>query len=648
MLKKALVAIGVLCCLALALPGLSQAGFVDDLKQAGRQIKSDINKATDYVAGGKKPNTEGLPAGVHSRLKKINKELDLANKALAKGVGSKADRAARAERHMTTAKRNQAEIEKRYAGKYKNDHPYMVKTMKRMAAMEAAIQEGLAGEPAGQAASQPAANPASGPAVAAASAKPAPSGKLPSSVMRGLRMAKEELQKAKRVTSKGESGSMVDWAIKQAAMHTNAAKKHLANIQEKYADQAPPSHPEIAAVSKQIEDMESRVATLAKKTASAKEAVVGAKAADEAASKQWEDKLAPFDRSDSDQKFGVVFNDDAAKWNLNKARFDKFLVVWQQYRAAKFPGGKSGALQGLEQRLARAKDYFETMHGKWAKKNQEASANLGGIVFSKSPINPNAPANLTTSFKTGDYIYGLIQTKQSFKQIFSGRDKTRVMIDAKIDGKKMHAQFIILSKPADQNGTKLPFEIAPAPGQMKAYGNPDITYGRSTDTMHQGPMELTHKLSELSPGKHTFSFNIKYYSKVWAQGSFTIEGSDYSFYAGLHKKAKQAVGGATVLPSARMKNPGIEDTMKKLLTGAGWKVYRLNIVDKDWWTDRVSGGNSAVKSRHMDAAVMAKDGQGYYYKKVRFHQPMTISGWGKLYISRTGGRIDVPESNKDK
>ena len=91
--------------------------------------------------------------------------------------------------------------------------------------------------------------------------------------------------------------------------------------------------------------------------------------------------------------------------------------------------------------------------------------------------------------------------------------------------------------------------------------------------------------------------------------------------------------------------------MKALLENAGWPpVYRLNIVDKDWWIDRVSGGNSPVKSRHMAAAGLAKGSDGkYFYKICTFHQQMLITGaWGQLELTHQGQPVPVPEGNIDK
>ena len=162
---------------------------------------------------------------------------------------------------------------------------------------------------------------------------------------------------------------------------------------------------------------------------------------------------------------------------------------------------------------------------------------------------------------------------------------------------------------------------------------------------------MTMILSKLSPGKHRFEFFIQYGQDVYAKGYFTIEGSDYAFYADLHKKAKQAMFKNATLPPAKMQNKSMEKTMRSLLINAGWKdIHRINIVDKDWWIDRASGGNSAVVSRHMAACALAKDKDGScFYKRVTFQQDKLITGgWGKLEISHQGSKIKIPKENIDK
>ena len=185
---------------------------------------------------------------------------------------------------------------------------------------------------------------------------------------------------------------------------------------------------------------------------------------------------------------------------------------------------------------------------------------------------------------------------------------------------------------------------------MTAYSDPGREYGSSTATLRQGPNELTHHLAQLEPGRHSMSFDVTYFGTVWSAGSFTIAGDDFRKYAALHEQIAEGVAGAVTLPAAAMTNRSLAAEMQSLLENAGWEdIHRVSIVDKDWWTDRVAGGDSAVQSRHIAAAALARDDEGYYYKVCTFHQDKLITGgFGELYLSHQGDRVPVPEANIDK
>ncbi len=91
--------------------------------------------------------------------------------------------------------------------------------------------------------------------------------------------------------------------------------------------------------------------------------------------------------------------------------------------------------------------------------------------------------------------------------------------------------------------------------------------------------------------------------------------------------------------------------MTNLLLAAGWKnVYRLNIVDKDWWIMRASGGNSAITGRYMDAAALTENPKGtFYYKRCSFQQNKLLSGgFGPLFISKQGEAVPINKKSIDK
>lgn len=644
MFKQTKILWPVLLLLAglLVIPAAAQAGFLDDLQKAGRQSQRDIRQLGRDVKGlvgadqgsssSASSRKSGLPGGVSSRLKKINTELDKAESAMTKGAGSDQDRAKRAQRYLTTAQRYRSEIERNYKGKFPPDHPDVKAVDERLAKVEQAIAS------AGSASAEATAS-SSGSGQATPPA--ASGGKLPSAVSHRLKSMYRDLDRSEKVAEAGHAD--------QARYKLNEAKTYLDEIKSKYGDKAPADHPDMAKALARYSEVEAKVKAAESKAGAAQ--ATKQQARQSAANKrelceQWEKKLQVY--TQGPKGLHPYATDDSALITKWKGYYDEASALRAELAKVPFEGGKCPGLKSNEELLARYMGNFEGIYAAYQKKHAEAAAVLGSIVFSKSPINPASPSGLTTSFQAGDNIYALVLVKKSFAEIFK---KEYVRIDVTIDGKKIHAQFIKMQKDADWAKKTLLFEIAPAPDKMTAYSNPDFVYGTSKANLRQGPQEMTLHLSQLGGGKHTVAMKIAYYGKVWAEGSFTIEGGDFGFYADLHKKAQASMLGSVTLPKAKMENPGLKQEMMALLTSAGWKdIHRLNIVDKDWWIDRFSGGNSGVKSRHMDAAVLAKGGDGkYFYKKVRFHQPRLISGaWGKLYISHTGPAHPVPKESIDK
>lgn len=352
----------------------------------------------------------------------------------------------------------------------------------------------------------------------------------------------------------------------------------------------------------------------------------------------------------SQEQFGNRFEDlKRAVENVAKTR--KAVAQWIVSQAKTQGDAVSAKIHAALLAIAQSLDPDNAMAVGMLKETAAEVAAAGdsmeGIFFSKSPIDSDNPQNLTTEFSAGDPIYCLVRSRKPFEEIFK---KDWIRIDVTIDGEKIHAQFVKLHNADDRAGKTLRFEIAPRPEEMTGYRNPDIEYGTSKPNLRQGAQEMTHHLAQLGPGDHTVRMAIQYFGKTYADGGFTISGEDFGYYAELNKKAGEAMTGSVTLPRAKMENAALEKEMTALLKNAGWDpLLRLNIVDKDWWIDRVAGGNSAEKSRHIAAAALSRDGNGHFYKKVTFHKDRLITGgYGPLYISHTGDRIGIPEENIDK
>lgn len=287
----------------------------------------------------------------------------------------------------------------------------------------------------------------------------------------------------------------------------------------------------------------------------------------------------------------------------------------------------------------------KTDEGMAAATSASASSAGAAIVFSKSPLDPQKPANLTTSFTAGDSIYGLIQVNKTWRELYNAKAKSEVaiMIVMKV-GTSETLQYITLKKPELIDSNYLVLEIAPDPKKMTSYTDPAIVFGESKGNRKIGPIAFTYDLAQLSSGKHTVSFFVRDYGKKYAAGEFEIEGSSFKTYADLHEKVKAASEAGETLPAAKMVNKDLEKKMHALLENAGWEnILRIVIIDKDWWTE----GN---KLRYLNVAAAAKDASGRcYWCKLQFTQPKLISGgWGELTLTRTGEKRNIDEKNVNR
>ena len=416
-----------------------------------------------------------------------------------------------------------------------------------------------------------------------------------------------------------------------------------------------PGHPEIAALKQRIDAMQSNLDGLQAEIDNAAKASAAAAAAEtekaqaaEAECEDWNQRMKVY--TDGDKALYRCVNADASDMPGCKGYYEESVALMAEFGKTPWASEPCGGMQSTLMDLNRYMENFKSSYDQFAAEQAAAQANMGEIVFSTRPIQPGNPSNLTTRFNAGDHIYALIQTVKPWSEIYDSKSSANVMINVKLDGEKIHAQFVNLKSPELMSSQHLVFEIAPDPASMTAYADPNREYGMSTATMRQGPNELTHNLSKLPPGEHTMEFDITYFGDTWSAGSFTISGDDFQTYAKLHQQIAAGVSAAVTRPAAKMTNKTMADEMRSLLENAGWEdIHRINIVDKDWWIDRVSGGDSAVQSRHIAAAALARDNDGYYYKLTTFHQDKLITGgFGELYLSHQGDRVPIPEANIDK
>lgn len=520
------------------------------------------------------------------------------------------------------------------------------------------------GAPAAPPQPAPAAPPA---AAAGTGALAAPAGtELPRAVSSDVASAESKLDEAEAAWAADYTGqSTVSGETDPRAVKLDALKSPLTsanyyydNILKKCQRQSSPcdpEHPQIAALKTRLDAMQENVNGLNAELAGAEAAAVAAAEEAEAQAaavlaecEGWKDKLYVY--TDGDKALYRCVSAGPEEMPACKEQYDEAEALLAEFGETRWAQEPCDAIRSTLLDLERYMENFASSYETYAAEHAAAIANLGDFVFSKEPIDPSNPTDLTTQFSAGDTIYGLIRTKKPWSEIYDGKSSADVMVNVLVDGEKIHAQFVNLKSPELMAQQHLVFEIAPDPDEMTAYNNPNRVYGMSTATMRQGPNELTHHLAQLDSGEHTVAFDITYFGTTWAAGSFTISGDDFARYAGLHDQIAEAVAGAVTLPPANKTDKAMAAEMEALLENAGWEdIHRINIVDKDWWIDRVAGGDSAVKSRHIAAAALAQDDEGYYYKVCTFHQDRLLTGgFGELYLSHQGDRVPVPKANIDK
>lgn len=292
----------------------------------------------------------------------------------------------------------------------------------------------------------------------------------------------------------------------------------------------------------------------------------------------------------------------------------------------------------------------------------------GEIVFSTQMIDPANPASLTNSFKAGDPIYSVAFVKDSFLKLGKRPDAKQLQIEVFVyelkpplysyqQPQEVQLTFsnLWLSGSSMQNKYLL-VDIAPKPDKMTAYGTTDITY-KKFGKKFDGPVNYTEALGTLEGGNHTLIVKIKCYYEVVAEGTLTIDGSDYSAYATLSEALNAAAGGIltqnAAMPKAAMTDKKLEAEMITALKGSQTfksrmegQVLKLVITDPEWYIRRhaISG---AILHRYIRAAVAIKDKSGKctVWPNVTFQQDYIGNKFQKSRFDGVGDPYEIPCGN---
>lgn len=287
------------------------------------------------------------------------------------------------------------------------------------------------------------------------------------------------------------------------------------------------------------------------------------------------------------------------------------------------------------------------------------------LVFSKSPIDPNNPANLTTEFNAGDNIYGLLILNKPLKEFAReesvrhpqfGYNVTRPVLEIELllDGNQLfdgRHYFVWDLENKDTPWNAVPndryffFDVAPDASNVKTYAYPKMFFGvlssvgRPGNKAKAGAQYYSHQISRFSAGSHTVSFRIA--GKERVEGGFKINGNNYSFYNQLADKLETASSQNATLPAAKMKNPAVETSIKNAVRNAGNTdtVMRVIITNPDWYIQKNSLGFVVFRGLFATVAFKKTDGTCYF---VQEYFKQDYAG-GRFGATRQDGRSQAKQ-----
>lgn len=294
----------------------------------------------------------------------------------------------------------------------------------------------------------------------------------------------------------------------------------------------------------------------------------------------------------------------------------------------------------------------------------------GEIVFSKSLINPSAPASIISQFNSGDKIYAVAFLEKSIAEnIGSATKKAEVEVflyelkppaysyqqasEVQLESNTLWVSGEALKK------TFLPLDIVPGTDAMTAYGSQELLYQKFGNEFY-GPVKFATALSDLGPGEHTIVVKATCNYNVVSAGKFVVKGSDYGVYKKMAAALNDAASGAStktaVMPKAARSDKSLESDMtgafkssqtyKERIKG---EVLRVVIVDSDWMVRR-NELTGVILHRYIRAAFAVKnsDGTCTVWPLVTFQQDYAGNKFQATRFDGVGDPYKIPCESVNK
>jgi len=286
----------------------------------------------------------------------------------------------------------------------------------------------------------------------------------------------------------------------------------------------------------------------------------------------------------------------------------------------------------------------------------------GTIMFSKEPIDPLNPQNLTSQFRAGDPIYGIVWFEKTLREVYNNANLrlAEFMIRYEIDyfrstGGSLEGEML--------NNDYIVFEVIPDPILATSYSSDFFNYDKYPNPAAcDGPIRIAYDFQNLEPGQHNikFAFNLNY--QDMAEGHLSIAGTDFTVYNdimhALIEGADEQAMAAARMPGTKMNDARTESAMMEAFKNSNdWRTgrikaaeaLRLVIVDPQWYTRHhpISG---AILHRYIRAsiAVQDTDGQCYYYPLVTFQEDYVNGSFQPLKYDGAGDRVAIICDNVHK
>lgn len=269
--------------------------------------------------------------------------------------------------------------------------------------------------------------------------------------------------------------------------------------------------------------------------------------------------------------------------------------------------------------------------------------NVGKVVFfnKKPTIKSENTSSVNENFKAGDFIYAMAYLPGSFKDLTDARNSINVTTTIYVDGsEKTSHEFGMSWALLKENKTYLYMEIIPNPVTNK----------------QSGPAKFAKSLANISPRNHEIKVSLTGLgiglSNIvpFAEGTFNIDcstGQDQLANYALRYKEKTLAG--VYMPSAKLNNSGLIQSMKQALQVEGWennkKVQRVVITGSDWniYHHRVTG---KIMYRTIPATAAFKTSEGECkYWNLTFKQVYNGTSYGKTVVGAVGSIVELSCKN---